>query len=82
MHHLLDGIMKGKEMLISFYCLGPRHSIFSQLAMQITDSAYVTHSEMILYRPGFEEFKSLKDKDDFFFFIHSSGELDRRNEAP
>ena len=81
MHHLLDGIMKGKEMLISFYCLGPRHSIFSQLAMQITDSAYVTHSEMILYRPGFEEFKSLKDKDDFFFFIHSSGELDEHGET-
>jgi phosphoenolpyruvate carboxykinase (GTP) len=80
---MLDGIMAGREMLVSFYCLGPAKSRFSQLAMQITDSAYVTHSEMMLYRPGYEEFKQLahknaQEKNNFFFFVHSSGELDER----
>ncbi|NLW60123.1 MAG: phosphoenolpyruvate carboxykinase (GTP) [Firmicutes bacterium] len=71
----LDGIMEGKEMLISFFCLGPTNSPFSLRAMQITDSAYVTHSEKILYRSGYEEFKRLAGSDDFFFFLHSAGRL-------
>ena len=56
---LLDGIMAGREMLISFFCLGPEHSKFSIPALQITDSAYVTHSESILYRFGYDPFKRL-----------------------
>ncbi|HHT06456.1 MAG TPA: phosphoenolpyruvate carboxykinase (GTP) [Hydrogenispora sp.] len=71
----LDGIMEGKEMLISFFCLGPTNSPFSLPAMQITDSAYVTHSEKILYRSGYEEFKRLEGSDDFFYFLHSAGRL-------
>ena len=51
---IMDGIMEGKEMLVSFFSLGPTNSPFSIRAMQITDSAYVTHSEQILYRPGYE----------------------------
>lgn len=72
---ILDGIMEGKEMLISFFSLGPTNSPFSLRAMQITDSAYVTHSEKILYRSGYEEFKRLNGSDDFFFFLHSAGRL-------
>ncbi|NLC54079.1 MAG: phosphoenolpyruvate carboxykinase (GTP) [Firmicutes bacterium] len=71
----LDGIMEGKEMLISFFSLGPTNSPFSLRAMQITDSAYVTHSEKILYRSGYEEFKRLEGSDDFFYFLHSAGRL-------
>jgi phosphoenolpyruvate carboxykinase (GTP) len=71
----LDGIMEGKEMLISFFSLGPTNSPFSLRAMQITDSAYVTHSEKILYRSGYEEFKRLDGSDDFFYFLHSAGRL-------
>ena len=73
---ILDGIMKGKEMIISFFCLGPTNSVFSLRALQITDSAYVTHSEIILYRSGYEEFKRLQGSDDFFVFIHSAGRLE------
>lgn len=73
---LMDGIMEGKEMIIRFYCLGPTNSRFSLSVMQITDSYYVVHSEDILYRPGYEQFKNLKDKDDFFCFRHSAGELE------
>jgi phosphoenolpyruvate carboxykinase (GTP) len=72
----LDGSMKGKEMLVVFFSLGPTESFFSLRAMQITDSAYVVHSETILYRGGYEEFKRLEGSDDFFFIIHSAGELE------
>ncbi|MBS3142306.1 phosphoenolpyruvate carboxykinase (GTP) [Candidatus Woesearchaeota archaeon] len=77
----LDGIMAGREMLISFFCLGPEHSKFSIPALQITDSAYVTHSESILYRFGYDQFKRLKGSKEFFYFIHASGELDERGNS-
>lgn len=73
---IMRGIMEGKEMLVSFFSLSPTNSPFSMRAMQITDSAYVVHSEEILYRSGYEEFKRLKGSDDFFFFIHSAGKLE------
>lgn len=75
----MDGIMQGKEMIVRFFCLGPTNSRFSIRALQITDSYYVAHSEDILYRQGYEEFKRLEDKNDFFCFRHSAGELDENN---
>ncbi|MFA5358189.1 MAG: phosphoenolpyruvate carboxykinase (GTP) [archaeon] len=74
-YKILEGIMKGKEMFVRFYCLGPQKSKFSLCALQITDSAYVSHSEDILYRQGYEEFKRLNGGKNFFYFIHSAGEL-------
>ncbi|PIN70937.1 phosphoenolpyruvate carboxykinase, partial [Candidatus Woesearchaeota archaeon CG11_big_fil_rev_8_21_14_0_20_57_5] len=76
MMRMLDGVMAGKEMLVSFYCLGPNKSRFSLAALQMTDSAYVTHSENILYRQGYEQFRTCGD--DFFYFVHSAGALDER----
>ena len=72
---ILKDIMKGKEMFVCFFCLGPVDSAFSILAVQITDSSYVAHSEDILYRPGYEQFKKNKEGKDFFRFVHSAGEL-------
>ena len=72
----LDGSMAGKEMLVRFFSLGPTNSIFSLKALQITDSAYVAHSEDLLYRQGYEEFKKLNGSSDFFFFLHSAGRLE------
>jgi phosphoenolpyruvate carboxykinase (GTP) len=77
----LDGIMQGKEMLVCFYCLGPTNSKFSIPSLQLTDSSYVAHSESILYRPGYEEFKRLKGSDKFFHFIHSAGKLDEKGNS-
>jgi len=71
-----DGSMNGKEVLIRFFCLGPVNSPFSIAALQITDSSYVAHSEDLLYRAGYEEFKRLNGSPDFFYFIHSAGELE------
>jgi len=72
---IMDGCMEGHECLVRFFCLGPKDSKFSILALQLTDSFYVAHSEDLLYRAGYEEFKELKGSNKFFSFIHSSGEL-------
>ena len=75
MKELLHGIMRGKTMYVAFHCLGPVHSPFSLLALQITDSAYVAHSEDLLYRRGYEAFMAAENKEDFFVFVHSAGRL-------
>lgn len=69
---LFDGAMAGREMVVRFFCLGPVNSPFSISAVQITDSAYVCHSEDMLYRPGYEQFKKLGGSGGFFRFLHSS----------
>ncbi|MBN2515203.1 MAG: phosphoenolpyruvate carboxykinase (GTP) [Deltaproteobacteria bacterium] len=76
---ILNGIMAGKQMLIRFLSLGPTNSDFSISCCQITDSAYVAHSESLLYRPGYEQFKTIGDSTDFFSILHSAGELDQYN---
>ncbi len=73
---LLKNSMKGRQMLVCFFCLGPRNSDFSIPCVQITDSPYVAHSETILYRPGYEHFASIADSPNFFRFLHSEGELE------
>ncbi len=72
----LDGAMAGKEMFLAFYCLGPTDSPFSLSCAQITDSAYVVHSENMLYRSGYEQFKRLGSSPGFFRFLHSTGRCD------
>ncbi len=74
--YLLTNIMDGKEMFILFLCLGPVKSEFSIYAVQITDSAYVAHSENILYRPAYEVFKIKGADIEFFKYVHSAGELE------
>ncbi len=73
---LLKGTMAGKEMFVLFLCLGPIDSDFSIYALQITDSAYVAHSEDILYRSAYEAFKKKESEIEFFRFVHSAGELE------
>jgi phosphoenolpyruvate carboxykinase (GTP) len=71
----LKGSMKGRIMIVRFLCLGPTNSIFSIPCVQCTDSFYVAHSEDLLYRPAYEGFKALRDKADFFRFVHSAGKM-------
>lgn len=75
-HELLKDIMKGKEMIVKVSCLGPVDSTFSISAVQITDSFYVAHNEILLYRKGYEQLKKLGNSNNFFKFIHSAGELE------
>ena len=76
MHSILKDIMKGRQLFVCFFCLGPGKSEFSIPCIQLTDSAYVAHSEIILYRPGYKEFMRLGDTPKFFKFMHSAGEFD------
>ena len=73
------GIMKGKDVVVQFFSEGPTESVFSIPCVQFTDSWYVAHSEFILYRTAYSHFLNMKEseKDDFFRFIHSAGELDK-----
>ncbi len=77
-HEILKDIMKGHELYVCFYCLGPTNSVFSIPCVQLTDSSYVAHSENILYRQGYEEFIKRGPTKEFFKFVHSEGELDER----
>jgi phosphoenolpyruvate carboxykinase (GTP) len=66
----------GKEMLVCFFCLGPTNSDFSISCVQITDSYYVAHSECLLYRPGYELFKTVGENEELFQFLHTLGKTD------
>ncbi len=76
-HGLMKDQMKDRTMFIGFFSLGPKSSKFSELAVQITDSAYVMHSELMLYRNAYDIFKK-KENLKFLKFVHSQGELDER----
>ena len=73
---LLKDSMAGRQMLVLFFCLGPVDSEFSIPCVQITDSPYVGHSETILYRPGYEQFRKIGSSGEFFRFLHSEAELE------
>ncbi|MFC2039315.1 phosphoenolpyruvate carboxykinase (GTP) [Chloroflexota bacterium] len=71
---IMNQAMHGREMIVSFYSLGPVGTDFAIPCVQLTDSFYVAHSEDILYRPGYELFKQVKEG--FFGFLHSVGVLE------
>jgi phosphoenolpyruvate carboxykinase (GTP) len=72
---IMTNIMDGHELFIKFYCLGPTNSPFSIPCVQLTDSAYVAHSEDLLYRQGYKEFIRQGKNARFFKFLHSQGTL-------
>ena len=82
LEELQGGAYRGREVFVRFFCLGTTNSVFAIPCLQITDSSYVVHSEQILYRRGYEEFRrqSAANADfEFFKYLHCSGELDERN---
>lgn len=70
--------MKGRIMIVRFMTLGPQKSEFSIPCIECTDSFYVSHSLNLLYRSGYEEFKRLGEKAQFFAIMHSCGKMDNR----
>jgi phosphoenolpyruvate carboxykinase (GTP) len=76
---IMKDVMKGHELYVRFFTLGPPNSVFSIPCAQLTDSSYVSHSEKLLYRPGYDEFVRQGKNAKFFKFVHSQGELDERN---
>jgi len=73
-HNILKGIMKGKELFVCFFSLGPVDSEYAIPCLQLTDSSYVAHSESLLYRKGYDLFVRLGGKANMFRFIHSQGQ--------
>jgi phosphoenolpyruvate carboxykinase (GTP) len=75
---LLKGSMRGRTMIVRFMSLGPTDSSFSIPCVECTDSWYVSHSLNLLYRMGYEQFKHLGPKAQFFATLHSSGKVNER----
>jgi len=70
----MAGIMKGKTMIVGFYSRGPIGSPASNPALELTSSAYVSHSAEILYRNAFSVFDKEVDRSGHFYTnIHSEG---------
>ena len=71
----MSGIMVGKTMMVGFYIRGPVGSPASNPAMEITSSAYVSHSADILYRNIFSDFNAeVQRLDHCYVNIHSQGQ--------
>lgn len=78
----MSGIMRGKTMIVGFYSRGPAGSPVSNPAIEITSSAYVSHSAEILYRNTFHHFeKEVERLGHFYTNIHSEG-LNRPEDLP
>jgi len=70
----MTGIMRGKTMIVGCYMRGPVGSPASNPALEITSSAYVSHSAEILYRNAFSDFdKEVDRRGHFYTNIHSEG---------
>jgi phosphoenolpyruvate carboxykinase (GTP) len=78
MEDLQRGAYAGRTMLVRFFCLGPMQTLFAIPCLQITDSAYVAHSEDLLYRRGYAAFKAMPEGAEFFKFRHATGAVDAR----
>ncbi len=78
----LKGIMKDKIMIVGFYMRGPVGSPVSNPALEITSSAYVSHSAELLYRNAYADFNNeVESLGHFFTNLHSEG-LNRAQDLP
>jgi len=78
----MGGIMRGKTMVVGFYSRGPVGSPVSNPAIEMTSSAYVSHSAEILYRNAYKDFeREARKLGHFYTNIHSEG-LNRPEDLP
>jgi len=78
----MTGIMQGKIMMVGFYMRGPVGSPVSNPALEISSSAYVSHSAELLYRNAYADFEKQVDQlGHFYTNIHSEG-LNRPEDLP
>jgi len=70
----MDGIMKGKTMIVGFFSRGPAGAKLAFPALEITSSTYVMHSGDMLYRHVYENFDEQVKKSGLFLTnLHSEG---------
>ncbi len=70
----MSGLMRGMTLIVGFYSRGPVGAKASVPALEITTSAYVSHSADILYRNCYEQFDAEIARRGYFFTnVHSEG---------
>ena len=78
----MSGIMRAKTMVVGFYMRGPIGSPVSNPALEISSSAYVSHSAEILYRNAYANFNGeVARLGHFYTNVHSEG-LNRPEDLP
>ncbi len=70
----MNGIMKGKTMMIGFYSRGPVGAEAAVPAIEISSSTYVLHSAELLYRNCYDKFDREVERAGIFYTnVHSEG---------
>jgi phosphoenolpyruvate carboxykinase (GTP) len=78
----MGGVMNGMTMIVGFYSRGPVGAQVSNPAIEITSSAYVSHSAELFYRNIYADFEEEVDRTGHFYTnIHSEG-LNRAIDLP
>jgi phosphoenolpyruvate carboxykinase (GTP) len=78
----MTDIMAGMTMIVGFYMRGPVGAPVANPALEITSSAYVSHSAELLYRNAFADFnQEVVNRGHFFTNVHSEG-LNRTQDLP
>ncbi len=76
---LIHGSMKGKNMYIVPFILGPENSKYSEAGIQITDNEYVVLNLIKISSVGERAIKRMKDDNKYVFAVHATGTLDKNN---
>ncbi len=78
----MTGVMKGKTMMVGFFCRGPVGAKMALPALEISSSTYVMHSGDILYRHAYEKFDEQVERAGLFLTnVHAEG-LNRPEDLP